>query len=266
MIGIDVSKHNGAVDFNKVKSDGYDFVIIRAGYGKSNKDTKFDDNIRKALNAGLKVGAYWFIYAKTSNDILGNVKMAHAVLNNWKDKLEMGVWADYEYDSDRYVERQLSIQERTAWVKAFIEGMKGNGYDCGLYANPDYLDNKFGNLKAYKLWIARYTEDAEKVKNYNPYMWQFTSYGKVDGIKGNVDISRIFETVEEPIHDPKCYGTVTTKGSNLMLRNEPSTKGTILEKIPNGKQVEIINRPTEGWYFIRYNDKQGYAFSKYIKE
>lgn len=262
MIGIDVSKHNGSIDFNKVKSDGYDFVIIRAGYGKSNRDSKFDENIRKALNAGLKVGAYWFIYAKTSNDILGNVKMAHAVLNNWKDKLEMGVWADYEYDSDKYVGRQLSVQERTAWVKAFIEGIKNNGYDCGLYANPDYLDNKFGNLKAYKLWIARYTEDAEKVKNYNPYMWQYTSYGKVDGIKGNVDINKLFETVE----DHKCYGIVTTNGSNLMLRNEPNTKGTILAKIPNGSKIEIINKPTDGWFFVSYKDKQGYAFSKYIKE
>ncbi len=263
MIGIDVSKHNGSIDFNKVKADGYDFVIIRAGYGKSTKDSKFDDNIRKALNAGLKVGAYWFIYAKTSNDILGNIKMAHAVLNNWKDSLEMGVWADYEYDSDKYVGRQLSVQERTAWVKAFIEGVKGNGYDCGLYANPDYLDNKFGNLKSYKLWIARYTEDAEKVAKYKPHIWQYSSTGKVAGINGNVDIDRIMETVEEP---KKCYGIVTTKGSNLMLRSEPSTKGQILKKMPNGSKVKIIARPTEGWLFVEFDGTQGYCSSKYVKE
>lgn len=267
MIGIDVSKHNGSIDFNKVKADGYDFVIIRAGYGKSTKDSRFDENIKKALNAGLKVGVYWFIYAKTSNDIIANVKMAHAVLNNWKETLTMGVWADYEYDSDKYVGRQLSVQERTAWVRAFVEGMKDNGYDCGVYANPDYLDNKFGNLKSYKLWIARYTTDESKVKDYNPVMWQYSSTGKIAGINGNVDIDKLLEEpIEEPVEDVKCYGIVTTKGSNLMLRNEPSTKGTILEKIPNGKQVEIINRPTDGWYFVRYNDKQGYAFAKYIKE
>lgn len=264
MIGIDISKHNGRVDFVKVKADGYDFVIIRAGYGKT-KDVNFDYNIRKAIEAGLKVGAYWFIYAKTSNDILSNVKMAHATLNNWKDKLEMGVWADYEYDSDRYVGRQLSVKERTAWVKAFIEGMIGNGYDCGVYANPDYLDNKFGNLKAYKLWIARYTDDANKVKDYKPYMWQYSSTGKVNGVITNVDINKIFE--ETVATEPKkCYGIVTTRGANLMLRNEPNTKGTILAKIPNGKQVEIINKPIKGWYFISYDGKQGYAFSKYIVE
>lgn len=266
MIGIDVSKHNGSIDFNKVKADGYDFVIIRAGYGKSTKDSKFDDNIRKALAAGLKVGAYWFIYAKTGNDILGNVKMAHAVLNNWKDNITMGVWADYEYDSDKYVGRQLSVQERTAWVKAFIEGMKGNGYDCGLYANPDYLDNKFGNLKAYNLWIARYTTDENKVKDYKPFMWQYSSTGKVNGINGNVDLNKCeWLGLTAP---KKCCGIVTTNGSNLMLRNEPSTKGQILKKIPNGKQIGILDKDKYSgkWYKVRYEDTTGYAFSKYIKE
>lgn len=265
MNGFDISKHNGSIDFNKVKADGYDFVIIRAGYGKSTKDSRFDENIRKALNAGLKVGAYWFIYAKTSNDILGNVKMAHAVLNNWKDKITMGVWADYEYDSDKYVGRMLSVQERTAWVKAFIEGMKNNGYDCGVYANPDYLDNKFGNLKSYKLWIARYTDNVDKVKDYNPVMWQYSSTGKVAGINGNVDIDRIMEwnTTVEP---KKYYGIVTTKGSNLMLRAGMSTKDTILKKIPNGKQVGILDKYCGDWYKVCYEDTIGYAFAKYISE
>ena len=264
MIGIDVSKHNGSIDFNKVKADGYDFVIIRAGYGKSNKDTNFADNVKKALSAGLKIGAYWFIYAKTSNDIIANVRMAHATLNNYKDKLEMGVWADYEYDSDRYVGRQLSVQERTAWVKAFIEGMKSNGYDCGLYANPDYLDNKFGNLKSYKLWISRYTDDENKVKNYKPIIWQYSSTGKVAGINGNVDLNKfVWLSATEP---KKCYGTVTTNGSNLMLRAGKSTKDKILKKISNGKQVEILDKYCGNWYKVRYEDAVGYAFAKYIKE
>ena len=264
MNGFDISKHNGSIDFNKVKADGYDFVIIRAGYGKSTKDSRFDENIKKALNAGLKVGVYWFIYAKTSNDILANAKMAVATIGNWKDKITMGVWADYEYDSDKYVGRMLSVQERTAWVKAFCNYMIDKDYDCGVYANPDYLDNKFGNLKSYKLWIARYTTDESKVKDYNPVIWQYSSTGKIAGINGNVDLDKCdWLGLTEP---KKSCGIVTTNGSNLMLRNEPSTKGTILAKIPNGKQVGIINKPTDGWYFIRYQDKQGYAFAKYIKE
>ena len=267
MIGFDISKHNGSIDFNKVKAEGYDFVIIRAGYGKSTKDSRFDENIRKALNAGLKVGVYWFIYAKTSNDILGNAKMAIATIGNWKDKITMGVWADYEYDSDKYVGRMLSVQERTAWVKAFCNYMIDKGYDCGVYANPDYLDNKFGNLKSYKLWIARYTDNVDKVKDYKPYMWQYTSYGRVNGINGNVDIDKLLEeSVETPIEDPKCYGIVTTKGSNLMLRKEPNSKSAILEKIPNGTEIEIVKFNTDGWYLVKFNGTTGYAFGKYISE
>lgn len=268
MIGFDISKHNGSIDFNKVKAEGYDFVIIRAGYGKSTKDSRFDENIRKALNAGLKVGVYWFIYAKTSNDILGNAKMAIATVGNYKDKITMGVWADYEYDSDKYAERQLSKAERTAWVKAFCDYMIDKGFDCGVYANPDYLDNKFSNkLNEYKLWIARYTNDESKVTGYKPYMWQYSSTGKVNGINGNVDLNKIIDSQEKPIDTkPKCYGIVTTKGSNLMLRAGKSTKDTILKKIPNGKQVEILDKYCGDWYKVCYEDTIGYAFAKYISE
>ena len=272
MNGFDVSKHNGSVDFNKAKADGYDFVIIRAGFGKSNRDSYFDSNIRKALDAGLKVGVYWFLYGKTYNDIIANAKMAIATIGNYKDKITMGVWADYEYDSDRYVGRMLSTQERTSWVKAFCDYMINKGFDCGIYANPEYLDSKFGNLKAYKLWVARYTDNFDKVKNYNPYMWQYTSYGKVNGIKGNVDLNKIIATapVQKPEPKPvqevkKCYGIVTTKGSNLMLRSEANTKAKILKKIPNGKKVEILTKSND-WYKIVYEGITGYGFSKYIKE
>lgn len=263
MIGFDISKHNGSIDFNKVKADGYDFVIIRAGYGKSTKDSRFDENIRKALNAGLKVGVYWFIYAKTSNDILANAKMAVATIGNWKDKITMGVWADYEYDSDKYIGRMLSIQERTAWVKAFCNYMIDKGYECGVYANPDYLDNKFGNLKSYKLWIARYTTDESKVKDYNPVIWQYSSTGKIAGINGNVDLDKCeWLGITKP---KKCCGIVTTKGSNLMLRAGASTKDVILKKIPNGKQVGILEKLGD-WYKVCYEDTVGYAFAKYISE
>ena len=264
MIGFDISKHNGSIDFNKVKADGYDFVIIRAGYGKSTKDSRFDENIKKALNAGLKVGVYWFIYAKTSNDILANAKMAVATIGNWKDKITMGVWADYEYDSDKYVGRMLSVQERTAWVKAFCNYMIDKGYDCGVYANPDYLDNKFGNLKSYSLWLARYTTDESKVKDYKTAIWQYSSTGKIAGINGNVDLDKCeWLGITEP---KKCCGIVTTKGSNLMLRAGASTKDAILKKIPNGKQVGILDKYCGDWYKVCYEDTVGYAFAKYICE
>lgn len=261
--GIDVSKWQRDIDFNKVKADGIDFVIIRAGTGKSTEDPYFSKNIRGAIDAGLKVGVYWFIYAKTSNDIIVNAKMCDAVLRNYKDSITLGVWADFEYDSDKYCARQLSVKERTAWVKLFLDTLYAKGYKVGVYANKDYKDNKFGNLSQYSLWFARYTDDESKVQNYNPFMWQFTDKGKVNGIKGNVDMNYLMTVVS----GTKDYvGTVTTNGSNLMLRNEPNTKGQILKKIPNGSEVKIIARPTEGWLFVEFEGVQGYCFGKYVKE
>lgn len=256
--GIDLSKHNGAIDFDKVKASGVEFVILRAGYGKTTEDPNFSTYIKEATRVGLKIGVYWFIYAKTSLDIAYNVKMCDATIRNYKDLITLGVWCDFEYDSDKYVARQLSKAERSAWVKMFMDALKGKGYEVGLYANPDYLKNKFTKLDGYKLWLAWYTDKTDEVASYNPFMWQYTSAGKVDGIKTPVDLNYIIEEKHAPV--------VVTKGSPLMLRTEPNTKGNIITKIPNGAKVEIINKPVKNWYFIEFGGLQGYASAKYIKE
>ena len=86
----------------------------------------------------------------------------------------------------------LSREERTKVVKAFCDKMKQLGYDCGVYANPDYLNNKFNDVSGYPLWLARYSNEKG---NYNCYMWQYTSKGKVSGISGNVDMNYSYEEV-----------------------------------------------------------------------
>lgn len=282
MIGIDVSNYQGNIDFNKVKKAGYDFVIIRAGWGKSNKDPKFDKYIRDALNAGLKVGAYWFIYAKDLNHLKHNAKMANAVLNNFRDKLEMGVWCDFEYDSDNY-RPKLNKDERTIWVKTFIEDMKAMGYNCGLYANPDYINNKFNykvenkpNLWKYPLWLAYYDVSETKAKEFKPLIWQKTSKGRVDGINGNVDINVYFGTMEETKPEPVTqvedgeYMIVNTKKDNLNIRKGNGTKYGIISSFTKGTKVKVINK-VGTWYFVEGTDctgknVQGYVSKTYLKE
>lgn len=282
MIGIDVSNYQGNIDFNKVKKAGYDFVIIRAGWGKSNKDPKFDVNIRKALQAGLKVGAYWFIYAKDLNHLKHNAKMANAVLNNFRDKLEMGVWCDFEYDSDNY-RPKLNKDERTIWVKTFIEDMKAMGYNCGLYANPDYINNKFNykvenkpNLWKYPLWLAYYDVSEAKAKEFKPLIWQKSSKGRVDGINGNVDINVYFGTIEvtkpEPVPQAEDgeYMIVNTKKDNLNIRKGNGTKYGIISSFTKGTKVKVLKK-VGTWYFVEgidCTDKnvQGYVSKTYLKE
>lgn len=275
--GIDLSYHNGTVDFKKVKEDGYEFVIIRAGFGQSGVDRNFVKNIKGAIKNGLKVGVYWFLYAKTKEQLNNNIKMADATLRNYKDNLTMGVWCDWEYDSDRYYPK-LNNTERTNWVKTFIDGMNARGYECGLYANPDYIENKFNykvankpSLYKYPLWLAWYT-DEDKIKKYNPIMWQKTSKGSVRGVKGLVDIDYYYGNTTANTGVTECEkGIVNTNNSNLNVRNGCSTKDSIVGKFKKGTVVDILARPNATWLFVSgvgIDGKKvsGYVSKKYIKE
>lgn len=198
--GIDVSYHQGVIDWNKVKKSGVEFAIIRAGYGKNTTDKKFIENIVGAHTAGLKIGIYWFIYALNEKDAIDNAKRCIDTIVLYKDIITLKVLCDYEYDSDNYSIKNDVVQSkesRTRIVKAFLHTLEDYGYDVGVYANPDYLNNKFLDLSEYPLWLAYYTDEESKAKKYNPIMWQYSSKGSVPGINGNVDLNYLYETEQE---------------------------------------------------------------------
>lgn len=191
MKGIDVSYYQGVIDWEKVKASGVEFVIIRAGYGKNTMDKQFINNIEGASRAGLKIGVYWFIYAAGIADAKRNAEKCHNLIKPYKNKIDLKIWADWEYDSDK--RNQQTKEGRTAIVKAFLQSMKERGYEIGVYANPDYLENMFGNLSDYPLWLAKYSTDKG---SYKPYIWQYSSKGSVPGINGNVDMNILYEENE----------------------------------------------------------------------
>lgn len=191
MKGIDVSYHNGIINWSKVRQSA-DFAIIRAGYGKSQIDKQFINNICGADTTGLKIGIYWFIYAADANEAVLNAKKCEECISGYKDIITMRVWADWEYDSDK---RNPQTKEgRTKIVKAFCEYLKEKGYDVGVYANPDYLKNKFGDLSQYPLWLAKYSSDKG---TYQPFIWQYSSTGKVPGISTNVDMNTYYGNIPD---------------------------------------------------------------------
>lgn len=202
MRGIDVSAHNGAIDWAKVKADGVEFAIIRAGYGKSKVDKRFIDNICGAHTAGLKIGIYWFMYALTEADAIMNAEKLHETIGLYKDIIDMRVWADWEYDSDKYATEHGATQtkkSRTDLVEAFLRRLSAKGYDVGVYANPDYIKSKFewNRLEKYPLWLAHYVKEQN---TYQPMIWQHSSKGSVPGINGNVDLDICYQSVTtEPI-------------------------------------------------------------------
>ncbi len=217
--GIDVSKHNGLINWSKVKAAGIEFVIIRAGYGKNTVDKYFKRNIEGAIAQGLHIGVYWFIYVTTELDIYRNAKKFHEVIAPYKDKIDMNVWCDFEYDTDDYAIKKGKVftkEERTAFVKQFCKYMSDYGYDVGVYANPDYLKNKFNDVSEYPLWLAYYRSSKG---SYTPFMWQHTSNGKVSGIIGRVDMNICYGEVENNTTNPYPVPTKT------LYRTYPSMKG-----------------------------------------
>ena len=185
--GTDISKWQGNVDFVKMKQEGITFVIIRTGYGET-QDKMFNIYINNALRAGISVGVYWFIYATNKTDIIKNAHKFHQVIQTYKDKITCGVWADWEYDSDKKA-GFLTMKQRSEMVGEFCKIMIGYGYDTGIYANMDYIQNKFTSelVAAYPLWYARYGKKigsaGYKGKDGHPYIWQYSSKG-IGGLYG----------------------------------------------------------------------------------
>ena len=185
---IDVSTWQGSIDFNKVKSAGYDYVIIRAGYGKekSQKDNMFETNYKKAKSAGLKVGAYWFSYAMSPSTATAE---ADACLSCIKGKkFELPVYYDMEYQPAM----STSNSNYTKMAVNFCNKLKSNGFKSGVYSSAsvyDYLLNR-KTLKnnGISIWNAEWYIKPSITCD----VWQYSDNGRINGISTNVDLDYIY--------------------------------------------------------------------------
>lgn len=216
--GIDVSYHQKNIDWNKVKASGVEFAIIRAGYGRTNIDKCFKRNAEECIRLGIPFGVYWFIYGVNEAEAVKNAEKCHEAIAPYKNYIGLKVWCDLEYDTDKNANSRgvvLTKNIRTNMVIAFCERMKQYGYEVGNYANPDYLKSKFNDLSRYPLWLAKYSDTKG---DYDCFMWQYSSKGKVDGISGNVDMNYLY--VEEEEAD-----TIKEVGAYVMPTIKKGSKG-----------------------------------------
>lgn len=187
VMGIDVSKHQGSIDWQKVKKDGVQFAIIRAGYGKfaSQEDPEFSDNIQNAYKAGIPVGVYWYSYAGSVADAEKEADVCLRVIKPFKALITLPVFFDQEYEPGILA---LNNRQRTDCCLAFIKKIQAAGYQPGMYASYDWFKNKIyrAELLDYPAWVAQYASKCQYTDK-NLYMWQYSSTGKVNGISGNVD-------------------------------------------------------------------------------
>lgn len=175
MIGIDISKWNGGIDFNKVKNAGIKFVVIRAGFGVSGIDPLFKANYNAAKAAGLHIGAYWYSYACTKSYLDVEIKAFLKAIQGMK--FEMPIYWDIEegwvIDNINYV------------IPTVCTALEKAGYFAGYYTsasvNASVSDE---NKKRFTSWIAHW---GKKAGTYKP-LHQYSSTGEISGINGNVDL------------------------------------------------------------------------------
>lgn len=190
VMGIDISKHNGNIDWNAVKNSGVQYVILRCGYrgsasGVLVEDQKFKSNIQGATAAGLKVGIYFFSQAVNEVEAVEEASMTLSLIKKYR--ITYPVYIDVESANGRA--DGISKAARTSVINAFCQTIRNSGYTPGLYANKNWLTEKIntGALGGCKIWLAQYVAAPTYGGRYE--MWQYSSRGSIAGIKGNVDLN-----------------------------------------------------------------------------
>ena len=195
VLGIDVSVHQGQIDYQQVKAAGVEFVMIRVGYRGSVEgllitDEMAQSNYANAKAAGLKVGAYIFTQSISVEEGLEDAEYALDIIKDWE--LDMPLVYDWEIIDESYRNAQVDMRTLTDTTKAFCQAVEQAGYDAMVYFNPTQAEQNFylEELADYGHWLAHYTD--QYTYPHAVDMWQYTCTGTVPGIEGDVDIDLYF--------------------------------------------------------------------------
>lgn len=177
--GIDISSHNGIIDFNKVESDGVSFVIIKATEGASFKDNRFEYNYSGVRNAGMKVGAYHF-FRFDINGTLQGMNLLNAIRGK---TLDLPLAIDVEEHGNPSTPTPSVVKR----LNEMIEHLYSKGYPVMIYTNSNgykrFVEPYFAD---YPLWICKFSKPHDDVEWQ---FWQYSHWGKIDGITGKVDLN-----------------------------------------------------------------------------
>ncbi len=213
--GIDVSKYQKDIDWERVRASGITFAILRCGYRGSKtgclvEDPYFRTNLKGAKEAGVELGLYFFTQAVNDVEAVEEASMALALLG--EEKLSYPIYIDTEGAGGNGRADGLDARVRTDVCKAFCKTVEAAGYRAGIYASRNWWNNNLNRqeLEDYETWLAEYTDEPK----YDGYfsMWQYTSKGRVDGITGNVDMDLALERRAER-DEVTQEGDVTAEGN-----------------------------------------------------
>ena len=188
MIGIDVSRYQENIDFEKVKNSGVEFVIIRIGVQSgAKKDVSIDsyylENIKKSKEAGLLVGVYLYSTAISPEIAKEQAKWVIKTLDGVKLDFPIAFdWENWQY----FREYEISLYDLSKSYLSFAEEIEKNGYKAMLYGSKYYLENMWLDKGNYPVWLAHYTDKTNYSGDH--IMWQYSAIGEVDGINNAVDL------------------------------------------------------------------------------
>ncbi len=194
--GIDISEHQGDIDFSAVKASGVEFVIIRVGYrgylsGELHQDENAGANYLAAKAAGLKVGAYLFSQAVSPEEAAEEAEFFLEQVKDW----ELDLWAVYDWERMGGHARtaDMDADTLTECTKVFLERVRKAGYAPMVYCNRSQARDllHMEKLRQYGIWLAMYSDPIDLFP-YRMTLWQYTNTGSVPGISGNVDINLWF--------------------------------------------------------------------------
>ena len=194
--GIDVSEHQGRIDWNAVKTSGIDFAILRVGFGAPSwggrVDYQFNRNISECERLGIPYGVYIYSYAFDNQQAADEASMVINCLSGHNPRLP--VYYDLEDNSIIANGRQTGIASR---AQVFCNRISAAGYEPGIYANLNWFNNILTDSvfksSSWDHWIAQYNSQCDYTGNYS--FWQYKSNGKVPGINGNVDMNYAYVDV-----------------------------------------------------------------------
>ena len=227
--GIDVSKWQGEIDWNKVKASGIKFAMIRLGYGSADgnscgTDGYFEKNVANAIKAGVDVGCYFYSYAMSVEAAKKEAAYVVSVLSKYKGAFTYPVAFDIEDNS------QLGLGKTTLtnMVIAFGDAIEKAGYYCSLYSNLNWLKNYLDDSKLTRFdhWLAQWASAPTYTGSFG--MWQSSSTGKVNGINGNVDTDIAYTDYPTVIRSKKLNGftSATQKPAAPTAPSTPETQPT----------------------------------------
>ena len=189
-VGIDVSRWQETIDFNKVKAAGCEFVYMRLGgydNGEFYTDRYYKGNMAGAKAAGLKVGVYWHAEDGSPEEAAESAKYLMDVLGD--ETLDLPIAYDWE-DFGNFEDYGMNLYDINKCYEAFANQVEIRGYDACLYSSKNFLENTWTNEKDRPVWLAHYVSSTKYSGKY--FMWQHSSDGRIDGINGPVDLDVLY--------------------------------------------------------------------------